>query len=70
MNYNFLQLNVLNSIEKLHFFFAAAVFRLRLWCSALNQDYVTMHGNIDFHKFMLREACVFAVSLIPSPPHT
>lgn len=29
-----------------------------------------MHENIDFHKFMLQEACVFAVSLIPSPPYT
>lgn len=29
-----------------------------------------MHENIDFHKFMLREACVFAASLIPSPHYT
>lgn len=61
---------VLNSFEKLYFSFAVPLFRLKLRCSALNQDYVTMHGSIDFHKFMLREACVFAVSLIPSPPFT
>lgn len=61
---------VSNSIEKLHFSFAAALFRLKLRSSALNQDYVTMHENIDFHKCMLREACVFVVRLITSPPYT
>lgn len=60
----------MNSTLKLYFPFAAALFRPSKLRPALMQDYVTMHENIDFHKFMLREACVFAASLIPSPHYT